>query len=475
MNLDLLKKAKVLVIGDIILDRYIHGNVDRVSPEAPVPILRPEFEERRLGGAANVASNISALGSKVWLQGVVGKDEAAKEIRSLIKERNIKGFFITSKFPTISKLRILASRQQLLRVDSEEKFSEEDWTNTRNLFSKLISTTKASVLILSDYEKGTLRDIPLLIKQANKKNLYTLVDPKGNNFSKYKGANIITPNYLEFSNAVGGVSDESDLTLKAKNLITDLKLDALLITRGAEGMTLIEKQEGKIKRSDFSTQAQEVFDVSGAGDTIIATLAASIIGNLPIRDSFELANLAAGIVVRQLRTMPITQYELLMKLHSLTSINTINKVISKNQVVDFFKAFKGEIVIGFTNGCFDILHAGHVTYLQKAKEQVDMLFVALNSDASVRKIKGANRPIIGEADRALVLCSLESVDGVILFDEATPLSLIKSIKPDVLFKGNDYTIKNVVGAKEMKKWGGKVTLIPIIKGRSTTKIIEKLS
>ena len=300
-----------------------------------------------------------------------------------------------------------------------------------------------------------------------------IIDPKGTNLEKYRGATAITPNKKEaFLLANLTDKDEHLLDASLKKLIRKYNFDYIAMTQGEYGIKHITNN----KVEEFPTKvAEEVFDVSGAGDTIIATLAASIIGNLPIRDSFELANLAAGIVVRQLRTMPITQYELLMKLHSLTSINTINKVISKNQVVDFFKAFKGEIVIGFTNGCFDILHAGHVTYLQKAKEQVDMLFVALNSDASVRKIKGANRPIIGEADRALVLCSLESVDGVILFDEATPLSLIKSIKPDVLFKGNDYTIKNVVGAKEMKKWGGKVTLIPIIKGRSTTKIIEKLS
>ena len=215
MNLDLLKKANVLVIGDIFLDKYIYGSVDRVSPESPVPVLRPESEESRLGGAANVASNISSLGSKVSLQGVIGRDEAAEELKALLKEKKVKGFFSTSSLPTISKLRLLASRQQLLRVDVEEKFSIEDWSKTKALFSKIISSTKATVIVVSDYDKGTLRDIPFLIKQAAKKNIYTLIDPKGNDFSKYEGANIITPNYLEFSNAVGGVLSESDLTLKA--------------------------------------------------------------------------------------------------------------------------------------------------------------------------------------------------------------------------------------------------------------------
>ncbi|MDC0980089.1 D-glycero-beta-D-manno-heptose-7-phosphate kinase, partial [bacterium] len=297
MNLDLLKKANVLVIGDIILDKYIYGSVDRVSPESPVPVLRPESEESRLGGAANVASNISSLGSKVSLQGVIGRDEAAEGLKALLKEKKVKGFFSTSSLPTISKLRLLASRQQLLRIDVEEKFSIEDWSKTKALFSKIISSTKATVIVVSDYDKGTLRDIPFLIKQAAKKNIYTLIDPKGNDFSKYEGANIITPNYLEFSNAVGGVLSESDLTLKAKNLIEDLKLEALLITRGAEGMTLVEKQKDKMMRTDFSTLAQEVFDVSGAGDTVIASLAASIASGFNLSDSVRISNVAAGIVV----------------------------------------------------------------------------------------------------------------------------------------------------------------------------------
>lgn len=469
MNLDLLKKAKVLVIGDIILDKYIHGNVDRVSPEAPVPILRPEFEERRLGGAANVASNISALGSKVWLQGVVGKDEAAKEIRSLIKERNIKGFFITSKFPTISKLRILASRQQLLRVDSEEKFSEEDWTNTRNLFSKLISTTKASVLILSDYEKGTLRDIPLLIKQANKKNLYTLVDPKGNNFSKYKGANIITPNYLEFSNAVGGVSDESDLTLKAKNLITDLKLDALLITRGAEGMTLIEKQEGKIKRSDFSTQAQEVFDVSGAGDTVIASLAASIACGFNLNDSVKISNIAAGVVVGKSGTATprISELEYFFKADSIFSTKTQLKRLCKEAREDSLK-------VVFTNGCFDVLHAGHVSYLEAAKELGDKLIVGINNDSSVRKLKGKDRPINPLEERMKLIQALKCVDHVVSFSEETPLKLIEFLKPNILVKGADYSTEEIVGASSVIRDGGEVKTIPLVKGLSSSDKIKKI-
>jgi D-beta-D-heptose 7-phosphate kinase / D-beta-D-heptose 1-phosphate adenosyltransferase len=463
-----------LVIGDIMLDSYITGDVKRLSPEAPVPIMNMNDTIDIIGGAGNVALNLNGLEIKTILVGEIGNDDSGKILKDLFKENNISTkYLIKNKKFTTTKIRIVSGQQQMLRLDTDQISTGPNNIELKKIL-KLISSGP-SVIIISDYEKGFLTPefLKKIIQLANKKNIPVIIDPKGTNLEKYRGATAITPNKKEaFLLANLTDKDEHLLDASLKKLIRKYNFDYIAMTQGEYGIKHITNN----KVEEFPTKvAEEVFDVSGAGDTIIATLAASIIGNLPIRDSFELANLAAGIVVRQLRTMPITQYELLMKLHSLTSINTINKVISKNQVVDFFKAFKGEIVIGFTNGCFDILHAGHVTYLQKAKEQVDMLFVALNSDASVRKIKGANRPIIGEADRALVLCSLESVDGVILFDEATPLSLIKSIKPDVLFKGNDYTIKNVVGAKEMKKWGGKVTLIPIIKGRSTTKIIEKLS
>ena len=469
MNLDLLKKANVLVIGDIILDKYIHGNVDRVSPEAPVPVLRPEFKESRLGGAANVASNISALGSKVSLQGVVGKDDAAKELKAIVKERNVKGFFVTSKFPTISKLRLLASRQQLLRIDEEEKFAKEDWSKTKALFSKLISSTKASTIVISDYDKGTLRDIQFLIKQAAKKNIYTLIDPKGNDFSKYKGANIITPNYLEFSNAVGGVSGEADLTLKAKNLIAELKLDALLITRGAEGMTLIEKQKGKIRRSDFRTQAQEVFDVSGAGDTVIASLAASISSGFNLNDAVKISNIAAGIVVGKSGTATprISELEAFLKTDS-----TFLSKIQLKQLCE--EAREDSIKVVFTNGCFDILHVGHLSYLEAAKELGDKLIVGINSDNSVRKLKGKDRPINSLEERMTLIQALKCVDHVVSFSEETPLKLIEFLKPNILVKGADYKVEDIVGSQSVIKNGGEVKTIPLLKGLSSSKKIKKI-
>ena len=469
MNLDLLKKANVLVIGDIILDKYIYGSVDRVSPESPVPVLRPESEESRLGGAANVASNISSLGSKVSLQGVIGRDEAAEGLKALLKEKKVKGFFSTSSLPTISKLRLLASRQQLLRIDVEEKFSIEDWSKTKALFSKIISSTKATVIVVSDYDKGTLRDIPFLIKQAAKKNIYTLIDPKGNDFSKYEGANIITPNYLEFSNAVGGVSSESDLTLKANDLIEDLKLEALLITRGAEGMTLVEKQKDKMIRTDYSTLAQEVFDVSGAGDTVIASLAASIASGFNLSDSVRISNVAAGIVVGKSGTATprLSELEASFKTNSDSFSKAQLKLICKEAKEDSLK-------VVFTNGCFDILHAGHLSYLKKKKELGDKLIVGINNDSSVSKLKGKGRPINPLEERMALIQALKCVDYVVPFSEDTPLKLIKFLKPNVLVKGADYKVKDIVGSESVIKDGGEVRTIPLVKGLSSSRKIQKI-
>ncbi|MDA7602290.1 bifunctional D-glycero-beta-D-manno-heptose-7-phosphate kinase/D-glycero-beta-D-manno-heptose 1-phosphate adenylyltransferase HldE [Gammaproteobacteria bacterium] len=469
MNLDLLKKANVLVIGDIILDKYIYGSVDRVSPESPVPVLRPESEESRLGGAANVASNISSLGSKVSLQGVIGRDEAAEGLKALLKEKKVKGFFSTSSLPTISKLRLLASRQQLLRIDVEEKFSIEDWSKTKALFSKIISSTKATVIVVSDYDKGTLRDIPFLIKQAAKKNIYTLIDPKGNDFSKYEGANIITPNYLEFSNAVGGVLSESDLTLKAKNLIEDLKLEALLITRGAEGMTLVEKQKDKMMRTDFSTLAQEVFDVSGAGDTVIASLAASIASGFNLSDSVRISNVAAGIVVGKSGTATprLSELEASFKTNADSFSKAQLKLICKEAKEDSLK-------VVFTNGCFDILHAGHLSYLEAAKKLGDKLIVGINNDSSVSKLKGKGRPINPLEERMALIQALKCVDYVVSFSEDTPLKLIEFLKPNVLVKGADYKVKDIVGSESVIKDGGEVRTIPLVKGLSSSRKIQKI-
>ena len=468
MNLKILNKGHVLVFGDIILDRYISGSVDRVSPEAPVPVLKPSNEEIRLGGAANVALNLSSLGSNTTLIGVTGKDESSTQIIDLLKKNNIKKALSKSKHPTISKLRILASQQQLIRIDNEEEFSETDWQSSLSNYRKHINLKKNKVLIISDYEKGTLKNIPLIIREAKKLKKIILVDPKGDDFSKYKSADIITPNFQEFERVVGKVNSEPEITKKGKDLIKSLNLNSLLITRGSEGMTLLDKRNGKVVREDFPTEARDVFDVSGAGDTVIASIAAGLAGGFSLSESIQLANLAAGIVVGKSGTATVNQAELVPYLglsESYVSFNEV-KVYSK----DLHE--RGKKIV-FTNGCFDILHAGHVEYLEAAKELGDKLIVAINTDRSVRKLKGSTRPINTLAHRAKVLASLQCIDKVVFFDEDTPIKLIKAIRPDVLVKGGDYKLKDIVGHKEVSQSGGSVVTIPLVKGLSTSKIISK--
>ena len=468
MNLKMINKGHVLVFGDIILDRYISGSVDRVSPEAPVPVLKPSNEEIRLGGAANVALNLSSLGSNTTLIGVTGKDESSTQIIDLLKKNNIKKALSKSKHPTISKLRILASQQQLIRIDNEEEFSETDWQSSLSNYRKYINLKKNKVLIISDYEKGTLRNIPLIIREAKKLKKIILVDPKGDDFSKYKSADIITPNFQEFERVVGKVNSDPEITKKGKDLIKSLNLNSLLITRGSEGMTLLDKRNGKVIREDFPTEARDVFDVSGAGDTVIASIAAGLAGGFSLSESIRLANLAAGIVVGKSGTATVNQAELVPYLglsESYVSFNEV-KVYSK----DLHE--RGKKIV-FTNGCFDILHAGHVEYLEAAKELGDKLIVAINTDRSVRKLKGSSRPVNTLAHRAKVLASLQCIDKVVFFDEDTPIKLIKAIRPDVLVKGGDYKLKDIVGHKEVSQSGGSVVTIPLVKGLSTSKIISK--
>jgi len=470
MNLKLLSKGNVLVFGDIILDRYISGSVDRVSPEAPVPVLKPSKEEIRLGGAANVAINLSSLGSKATLIGVTGRDETSNQVQELLKKNKIRNALSKSINPTISKLRFLAGQQQLIRIDNEEEFTEADWKTSLSNYRKHIKIQKNKVLIISDYEKGTLRNIPLIIKEAKKLNKIILVDPKGDNFSKYKSANIITPNFNEFERVVGKIKGEADITSKGKRLIHSLKLSALLITRGSEGMTLLENKKGKISREDFLTEAKDVFDVSGAGDTVIATIAAGLAANFSLSESIKLANIAAGIVVGKSGTATVNQAEIKNLLKKADSYMTLEEVKPFSQSLR-----KKRQKIVFTNGCFDILHAGHVEYLEAAKELGDKLIVGINSDQSVQTLKGRSRPLNKLFHRAKVLASLRCVDAVVVFGDKTPIKLISAIKPDILVKGGDYKIKEIIGYKEVIESGGKVQTIPFVEGLSTSKIISKMT
>ena len=467
MELYQLKKGKILVIGDIILDEYLKGSVSRVSPEAPVPVLKPDDKELRLGGASNVAANVKSLGSRVELLGVVGRDEAGKQLRSLLKGASIKSSLSSSDKSTIHKLRLLAGQQQLLRLDIEQTFDQKEWLSTKKSFSKKLRNFGA--VIVSDYGKGTLHDVPFIIQQAKKRDIPVFIDPKGNNFNKYKGAYIITPNYLEFSTEVDGVKSEQDLNNKANNMIKKLSLQGLLITRGQEGMTLFKKERGKVNRSDFPTEARDVFDVSGAGDTVIASLAAAQSSGMTLEDSVKLANAAAGIVVGKSGTASPSLAELSI------SLNSGDSVLSKTEIKDLVKeAKKDSKKIVFTNGCFDLLHVGHITYLEEAKKLGDRLVVALNSDNSVKKLKGSKRPINKLKERAKQIAALNSVDWVTSFSEDTPLKLIKELEPDVLIKGKDYKVKDIAGSKEVLSKGGQVKTINLVKGVSTSNLIRKI-
>ena len=468
MDLKELQKGKVIVFGDIMLDKYLSGSIDRISPEAPVPVLNPSSEEIRLGGAANVALNLSSLGVKTTLLGVTGKDDDSEKIIDLLKLNKIRFSLRRSVVPTISKTRLLSSQQQLLRIDEEEKFLDADWKASLGKFLKLVNQENNKVFVLSDYGKGTLMDTKLIIRRAKAKGKIILIDPKGKDFSKYVGADLITPNLNEFMEVVGKITSEKELTKKGKNLIKSLKLKALLITRGPDGMTLLENKNNKIKRTDFPTQAKDVFDVSGAGDTVIASVASGLAADFTLEESIRLANIAAGIVVAKLGTASVyldeirPYYEKRIPYLNLEGARTL---------VELFRERNQKIV--FTNGCFDILHAGHVEYLEAAKSKGDKLIVGINSDRSVAQLKGSKRPINKLIHRAKVLGSLRCVDEVVMFDEETPIKLIKSLKPDFLVKGGDYKVQDIVGYDVVSKYGGSVITIPLIKGLSTTKILNQ--
>ena len=468
-----LKKEWGLVIGDLMLDHYIFGDITRISPEAPVPILKKIEEQYRLGGAGNVAANLRGFGIKTAVIGVTGKDSNSLILEKLLKEKLIStSGVIKTNQPTTTKTRVLGGQQQLLRID-DENISE---VNEALLFKKIdaLMRKNPSIIILSDYAKGLLnqRTIQKIVKIAKQKNIPVIADPKGNSIEKYQGVNVLTPNKKE-ALALAGEENlvEEKLDIKLRSYCKQFNIGNIAMTQGSLGIKLVKKNTVSIIPA---TKLKYVYDVSGAGDTVIASIAAGLMANLNIHDALELANQAAGHVISKIGTTPIELNELIEAIKK-ESLEQSNKILSfadlEKKIVDLKKQ---KLTIGFTNGCFDILHAGHVMYLEKAKNKVDFLILALNSDASVKKLKGPTRPIINEGDRARVLSALEAIDAIVIFDESTPLKLIKKIKPNILIKGDDYKINQVVGHKELKAWGGKVELVPILAGKSTTKIIEKM-
>ena len=468
---------RILVVGDLMLDRYIWGDVDRISPEAPVPVLRHGRDAVRAGGAGNVALNLAGLGIKVSLAGFVGDDDACNILLEIFSETGVDASSIVTLTdrPTISKTRIIAGHQHVLRVDAEN-LSDVDDDSTAELFSRVEKQLDNDIagVILSDYAKGVLTPASChdIIEAARQRQIPVFVDPKGQEYGRYTGATLLTPNLKELEQAgrVDG-SDIDALLAAAGKFVKDLDLDCLVLTRGGDGMTLIGKDE--VLHSP--AVAQEVFDVSGAGDSVIASLAAGQIAGLNRMDTLHLANLAAGIVVGRVGTVAVELTALLQALHphGHTLTDSVYSLDELSKLTDAWRSNGQRIV--FTNGCFDIVHAGHVLYLQKAAEAGNRLIVAINTDSSVSALKGKSRPVNGQEDRACVVAALAAVDAVVFFDDPTPIDVIKKLKPDVLVKGGDYTKDQVVGAAEVESWGGRLVLVPLVKGRSTSNLIRKIA
>ena len=462
-----------LVIGDVMLDKYIFGEVNRTSPEAPVPVVEKKSESFRMGGAANVAANLIGLGIKTILSGVIGDDQNGEALKRLIKKNNIsQQGLIKSTLSTTTKTRIIAGHQQIVRVDDEDTNISLSANQIKKILNLIIK--KPSIIVLSDYAKGFLTEnlTQKIIKQAKKNDIPILVDPKGNDIKKYAGASILTPNKKEafvLSNLVE--PDEGLLEKQLKKICIKFDIENIAVTQGDQGIKLVSSRKIDVIPA---TKLKKVFDVSGAGDTVIATLAAGLIGKLTTHKSLELANIAAGVAIGKVGTVAIEGHEIINEIDTEQTLQ-IHKIISFNKLDGLIKNLRAkDLKIGFTNGCFDILHAGHVTYLEQAKNNIDFLILGLNSDSSVKKIKGAKRPIINQQDRARVLSSLEAVDAVIIFDEETPIKLIQRIKPNFLIKGSDYKLTEVVGHKEVTKWGGKVKLVELLAGRSSSNIIKDI-
>ena len=461
--------ARLLVIGDVMLDRYWHGEASRVSPEAPVPVVKVGNREDRPGGAGNVALNMAALGSAVRLVGIVGNDEAGLELLSRLNAAGVYCDFLQSADkPTITKLRVIGQHQQLIRLDFEQEFEAADIIGLQGKVKSLIGDSQ--VMVLSDYGKGALQETANLIELGRSKDIPIIVDPKGTNFEKYRGATLLTPNLSEFEAVAGYSNNEEEFVNKGLRLVKDLNLEAILITRGEHGMTLIRPDSPELH---LPARAQEVFDVTGAGATVIAVLAAAMAAGEGLADSTALANLAAGLVVGKLGTAAISGPELRRAV--LDELDFGRGVMTAEQLriaVQDAKAHDEKIV--FTNGCFDIVHAGHVGYLAKAKQLGDRLIVAINDDESAHRLKGPGRPINPVERRMAVLAGLEAVDWVVSFSEDTPEPLLEFLQPEVLVKGGDYTMDEVVGGDYVNSYGGEVRVLEFLDDCSTSAIMEKM-
>ena len=469
-------QLRVLVVGDLMLDRYIVGEVERISPEAPVPVLRHAQRFERPGGAANVAMNLAGLGCQTFLAGFWGADGEQAELARLLEPAKVDTLgVVSSSLPTISKTRIMARSQQLLRLDIESR-ELPPLEELQRLEARAVELVKkVHAVVLSDYNKGALsRELcEAVIRAARAAGVPVLVDPKTRDLSKYSGATTVCPNLGELVAATGVPAHRTaELMAAARQQIAEHEFSFLTVTMSDKGIQVLEPG------GDYHSPARtrEVFDVSGAGDTVIATLAAAMAGGLHIHTAVDLANLAAGIVVGKVGTVPVAAHELVSLLTTSQGATAEEKVLdlprAERRVAEWRAS--GETVV-FTNGCFDLLHVGHITLLEKCREFGSKLVLGLNTDASVSRLKGPSRPVVGERERAKVMAALGSVDAVVLFDEDTPIELVRALKPDVLVKGGDYSIETVVGHQEVLATGGRVEIVPTVAGFSTTSLIGKLT
>jgi D-beta-D-heptose 7-phosphate kinase / D-beta-D-heptose 1-phosphate adenosyltransferase len=475
------RQLKVLVVGDIMLDRYIHGEVDRISPEAPVPVIRHAQRYERAGGAANVAMNLAGLGCQTFLSGFWGSDAEQGELAAILERAGIDTVgVVSSSLPTISKTRIVGRMQQLLRLDIESRDLPPAIEAERLLERATELVSKVHAVILSDYAKGALSPAlcEAVIRAARTAGVPVLADPKTPDFGKYSGATSVCPNLGELAQATGVAAQRTDeLLAAAQALILEHDFKFLTVTMSEKGISVVRPAtEGSTGIYHSPARAREVFDVSGAGDTVIAVLTAGLAAGLQIETAVELANLAAGIVVGKAGTVPIAGHELVAALTPSSGLTAGEKILDLDRIklrVAEWRA-SGETIV-FTNGCFDLLHVGHITLLEDCHRFGSKLVLGLNADASVCRLKGPTRPIVGERERARVMAALAAVDAVVLFEEDTPLELIRALRPNVLVKGGDYTVETVVGHEDVIAAGGRVEIIPTVEGFSTTSLVSKLT
>ncbi len=470
MNLPDFSCARLLIVGDVMLDSYWHGPTSRISPEAPVPVVRVDQEEARLGGAGNVALNAAVLGAKTQLLGLAGQDATADQVETLLQARGVACQL--QRVPgskTITKLRIISRHQQLIRLDFEDHFPNWNADALLKDFTARLPTVDA--VILSDYAKGVLRRSADLVKAARAAGKPVIIDPKGTDFERYRGATLMTPNLSEFEAVVGHCDSEAEIERRGSALRDSLDMEAILVTRSEKGMSLLARGHAPLH---LPTRAQEVFDVTGAGDTVVATLGAAIAAGVSLDEAVALSNIAAGIVVAKLGTATVSPAELARAVRGGTE-SCCRGVCGEDALLAQMNAARasGERIV-MTNGCFEILHPGHIDYLEKARALGDRLIVAVNDDASVRRLKGDARPINPLATRMRMLSALACVDWVVPFSEDTPERVYCKLLPDVLVKGGDYTEDQVAGAACVKAAGGRVQILDFLQGHSTSAVIAKI-